>query len=297
MSGSSGVCRRMDGTLLAEVSFDVVVMHHGHAADGMGRGCRGAEATRQCSTMTSQHPLARLRASLRSLRRGRPLEHDLYRETQRRLDGAGRGRGGSFWGCLLGRHNGDLFEASTGWANTAMELKPVRASEVGRVETRREGLSPDTHHKRSSCSPGRASRECGGADSLLRNHAVTKHAGSKMAATSIKIVKKRTKPFVRLPPRRAPSWLVRGSADPLSACNASSDDPPSRSATSRTVTTASRRHGASPRVSTTASVAASRASSRCPRSVTAATRRPATSSRADTRSSWSTTSVTSSRSS
>jgi hypothetical protein len=34
-----------------------------------------------------------------------------------------------------------LFEASTGWANTAMELKPVRASEVGRVETRREGLS------------------------------------------------------------------------------------------------------------------------------------------------------------
>jgi hypothetical protein len=43
-----------------------------------------------------------------------------------------------------------------------MELKPVRASEVGRVETRREGLSPDTHHKRSSCSPGRGGRRTKG---------------------------------------------------------------------------------------------------------------------------------------
>lgn len=99
MSGSSGVCRRMDGTLLAEVSFDVVVMHHGHAADGMGRGCRGAEATRQCSTTTSQHPLARWRASLRSLRRGRLLEHgSVQRDSEAvgRCGEKGEG-GGTFW--------------------------------------------------------------------------------------------------------------------------------------------------------------------------------------------------------
>lgn len=101
MSGSSGVCRRMDGTLLAEVVFDVVVMHHGHAADGMGRGCRGAEATRQCSTTTSQHPLARWRASLRSLRRGRPLEHDLYRETQT-VGRRGKGERGKLLGVFAG---------------------------------------------------------------------------------------------------------------------------------------------------------------------------------------------------
>lgn len=98
MSGSSGVCRRMDGTLLAEVVFDVVVMHHGHAADGTGRGCTGAEATRQCSTRQANTlspvgapPYARCAVVV-------SLNTDLYRETQRRLDGAGRGRGGTFWG-------------------------------------------------------------------------------------------------------------------------------------------------------------------------------------------------------
>ncbi|KAG0661152.1 60S ribosomal protein L32 [Rhodotorula mucilaginosa] len=59
------------------------------------------------------------------------LNTDLYRETQRRLDDAARrGRGGGPFGCDRWGGKGRLFEASTGWANTAMELKPQDGRDV-----------------------------------------------------------------------------------------------------------------------------------------------------------------------
>ena len=215
------------------------------------------------------------------------------------------GEGGTVSGWLLRRQQ----KATSSLARSLDRLDSGRSHAGQKAgEGRTRGFSPpggkgpraNASTDRSSYSQAhRASAECRALTLffLVRENAVTNTQVARWPRRRSRSSRSGRSPSCVSSPRPGPPFAFLELVRVLTRTRNAIPDPTSRSATSRTVTTVSRRHGASPRVSTTASVAASRASSRCPRSVTAATRRPATSSRAGTRSSWSTTSVTSSRSS